>query len=284
MKNILILVLCSFCLCVAQTQKEISDAQGEYKKLDKELNDAYQSILFGYQSDTLFINNLKKSQRIWIQLRDAELAMRYPEINKDYSGVNPVCVASYLAGLTFDRIQTLRVWLDGIDDSSECLGSVKQRDGLSFNIPHIKYYFDGDSARWVKIPAKLEHSEEVVLEEGQNIKNGKMQVIRFDLNEDKIPEYFIIKGCGNGGCGYTIYDGKTYSLLGEIFGDPVLISEGKRFGYYLIMTYSHQSANSGNWTVYEFNGRKYQVTRSMLLKGDDVESLFEMINGASKSK
>ena len=119
MKNILILVLCSFCLCVAQTQKEISDAQGEYKKLDKELNDAYQSILFGYQSDTLFINNLKKSQRIWIQLRDAELAMRYPEINKDYSGVNPVCVASYLAGLTFDRIQTLRVWLDGIDDSSE---------------------------------------------------------------------------------------------------------------------------------------------------------------------
>jgi uncharacterized protein YecT (DUF1311 family) len=118
------------CASFAQTQTEMNEsAFNSYKKADKELNDVYKKILSEYKSDTIFIKNLKASQRIWISFRDAELNMKYPEREAGYYGsIQPTCVANYLEQLTKARIKTLKVWLVGIPEGDSCSGSVKTKE------------------------------------------------------------------------------------------------------------------------------------------------------------
>jgi uncharacterized protein YecT (DUF1311 family) len=59
-----------------------------YDKADKELNNVYKKILEKYKSDTLFIKNLKISQRIWITFRDAELNMKFPDDGPYWGWIN----------------------------------------------------------------------------------------------------------------------------------------------------------------------------------------------------
>jgi uncharacterized protein YecT (DUF1311 family) len=99
-----------------------------YQNADKELNRIYQNILVEYKSDSVFIKNLKAAQRTWITFRDAELKMKFPEREPGYDGsIQPMCVSNYLEQLTKERIKTLKVWLDGIEEGEGCNGSVKMK-------------------------------------------------------------------------------------------------------------------------------------------------------------
>jgi uncharacterized protein YecT (DUF1311 family) len=111
----------------AQTQLEMNKEENDsYKKADKELNEVYQKILSEYKSDTIFVKNLKVSQRIWVTFRDAELKMKYPDREPGYYGsVHPMCISVYLEYLTRERIKTLKVWLEGIEEGDACIGSIK---------------------------------------------------------------------------------------------------------------------------------------------------------------
>ena len=97
----------------AQTQAEMNvEAQENYKKADQELNTVYKKLLTANKSDTLFIKNLKTSQRIWITFRDAEINLKYPDKDPGYYGsIHPMCYYLYLAELTNDRIKTLNSYL-----------------------------------------------------------------------------------------------------------------------------------------------------------------------------
>ena len=98
----------------------------QYAKSEKEINAVYQKILREYSADKEFIKNLKTSQRLWIQFRDAEIKARYPNQTPGYYGsVYAMCVSSYMTQLTNERIKTLRVWLTGIEEGDVCAGSVK---------------------------------------------------------------------------------------------------------------------------------------------------------------
>jgi uncharacterized protein YecT (DUF1311 family) len=114
----------------SQTQGDLNnEAQESYKKTDKELNDIYNAILSEYKSDTIFIRNLKASQRIWITFRDAELKVKYPNTDSRlYGTVYPMCVSIYLERLTRDRIKALKEWIDGIEEGDVCIGSVKMKE------------------------------------------------------------------------------------------------------------------------------------------------------------
>nr|WP_234387189.1 lysozyme inhibitor LprI family protein [Aquimarina sp. Aq78] len=105
------------------------DANNEYQKADTELNEVYQNILTEYKSDTIFIDRLKKTQRIWISYRDAELEMKFPAKNKqtEYGSVYPMCVSYFLKELTEERIEKLKIWLIGIEEGDVCSGSVKMK-------------------------------------------------------------------------------------------------------------------------------------------------------------
>ena len=131
MKFILTILICfSFSIGFAQTQLEMNQqANDSYKKVNKELNEIYKQILIEYKTDTVFVKNLKSSQRIWITFRDAELKVKYPERETEYYGsIHPVCVANYLEKLTRERINTLKVWITGIEEGDCCSGSVKMKN------------------------------------------------------------------------------------------------------------------------------------------------------------
>ena len=114
----------------AQTQMEMNqDAAGEFKAADKELNAIYQQILEDYADDDVFLANLKEAQRCWIDFRDAQLKMKYPDREPGYYGsIQPLCEMTYLAELTQDRIKTLNVWIEGVEEGNLCGGTVKVKE------------------------------------------------------------------------------------------------------------------------------------------------------------
>lgn len=122
-----------FCLanffCFAQTQLEMNQkAHKDFQQADKELNSVYQKILQEYKPDTAFIKNFKKAQKIWVQLRDAEMKAKYPDREEGYGSVEPMCWSMYLKELTEERTKALRIWLDGIEEGDVCSGSVKTKN------------------------------------------------------------------------------------------------------------------------------------------------------------
>ncbi|MCF0061801.1 DUF1311 domain-containing protein [Dyadobacter chenwenxiniae] len=102
--------------------------ENSYAKAEKEINSVYQKILQEYATDKEFIKNLRSSQRLWIQFRDAEVKARYPDREPGYySRVHSMCLANLKTELTNERIKTLRVWLAGIEEGNVCAGSVKRK-------------------------------------------------------------------------------------------------------------------------------------------------------------
>jgi uncharacterized protein YecT (DUF1311 family) len=120
-------LLLTVSLGFAQTQAELNTAAyARYQQADQALNKTYQTILKQYRSDTRFIQNLKKAQRLWVQLRTADLRARYPEYEPGhYGSFQPVCEANELTALTEARTRQLRVWLTGVPEGEMCAGSVQ---------------------------------------------------------------------------------------------------------------------------------------------------------------
>jgi uncharacterized protein YecT (DUF1311 family) len=110
-----------------QTGGEMNQqAHVSYQRADKELNAVYQKIVVNYKNDPAFIASLKAAQRLWIQFRDAELKMKYPQREQGYYGtVYPMCYSAYKEELTRQRIKTLQQWLEGAEEGDVCAGSVK---------------------------------------------------------------------------------------------------------------------------------------------------------------
>lgn len=111
----------------AQSQTAMNNkAYSDFKKADAELNVVYQKILKSYSRETTFIKKFRNAQRLWIQLRDAELAAKYPN-SGTYGSVAPMCESIYLETLTKDRIKFLNIWVTGIEEGEVCLGSVRMK-------------------------------------------------------------------------------------------------------------------------------------------------------------
>jgi uncharacterized protein YecT (DUF1311 family) len=116
MKNI-IFVSIFFCLTVsifAQTQMELNEqASVEYGRADAELNAVYQQIRVKYASNQRTLNELRDSQRLWIQFRDAQIKALYPvpvgeHMEKGYGSMYPQMMLTFQTYLTRERTQQLR--------------------------------------------------------------------------------------------------------------------------------------------------------------------------------
>lgn len=131
MKKIVCLTLISLISLTsfAQTQLEMNEeAFTNFQKADKKLNAVYQKILQMYKNEAIFIKNLKTSQRLWVQLRDANVDMTYPEIPGEFSGsIRPLCVSNLMTTLTEERINYLKQWIDGTVEGDMCSGSIRMR-------------------------------------------------------------------------------------------------------------------------------------------------------------
>lgn len=111
----------------SQTQSEMNEAEHKnFLRADQELNQVYKKILNDYKEDSVFIKNFKVAQRIWIQFRDAEMNMMYPEREAGYYGsIHPMCWSIYLRELTNGRIKKLKQWVNGEERGNSCSPSIK---------------------------------------------------------------------------------------------------------------------------------------------------------------
>lgn len=127
MKRIILVTITSlFALfTIAQTQNDLNvEAKKKYENADKELNEIYNKVLKEYKEDAVFIQNLKKSQRLWLQFRDAEMKVKFPDREVGYYGsVQPMCWSMYKEELTRERSKTLKLWLEGVEEGDACNGS-----------------------------------------------------------------------------------------------------------------------------------------------------------------
>jgi uncharacterized protein YecT (DUF1311 family) len=129
MKKLLMSLICCLSVTVgfSQTQAQMnSDANATFQKADKELNVVYQKILKEYKDDPVFIKSMITAQKLWVQLRDADVKMMYPDREAGYYGsMLPLCVSEYKAKLTKERTAKLKRWLTGVEEGDVCSGSVK---------------------------------------------------------------------------------------------------------------------------------------------------------------
>lgn len=110
----------------AQTQQEMNDqACSEYKQADREMNQAYQTILRDYRNDRGFVAALRKAQLAWIRYRDAHLNSIFPGDRSQYGSINTMCRCNDLAEITKERTRVLNRWVEGIEEGDVCAGSVK---------------------------------------------------------------------------------------------------------------------------------------------------------------
>jgi uncharacterized protein YecT (DUF1311 family) len=92
-------------------------AAEEFHAADAELNEVYSSIVKEHANNALFLKRLKTSQRLWIQLRDADLAAQFPlapgqSAQVEYGSIYPLEFAAAKTELTRERIRYLRShWL-----------------------------------------------------------------------------------------------------------------------------------------------------------------------------
>jgi uncharacterized protein YecT (DUF1311 family) len=105
----------------------------DFAAAQRELNDVYGSILVQYKDDPLFLKKLKIAQALWVKLRDAEVEARFPVTDGENPGIvwgssYPMIVTYYRAELTRQRIQHLRIWLDGAEEGDLSAGSVRMKE------------------------------------------------------------------------------------------------------------------------------------------------------------
>ncbi|HAV71761.1 MAG TPA: hypothetical protein DCX91_07560 [Stenotrophomonas sp.] len=88
-------------------------ADQDFKKADAELNAVYRQIVTKLAGEPVALAKMKAAQRLWIQLRDADLEARYP-VGEDenprflYGSMYPMLYSSAKAALTTARTAYLR--------------------------------------------------------------------------------------------------------------------------------------------------------------------------------
>ena len=114
------------------TQLELNEcARQEYLDADRMLNEVYRGIREKHKDDSLFLESLRDAQRAWVAFRDAEMAALFPHAKEHryYGSIFPMCWSQHLTRLTRNRIDSLRVWLDGVPEGSVCSGSYPVGEG-----------------------------------------------------------------------------------------------------------------------------------------------------------
>ena len=121
------------CLENAKSQSGMNRCEGiNLEKADAELNRVYKLIQKAYKNDVAFLSKLKKSQRIWLKLRDADMEMRFPPADErhQYGSVFPMCHAAIETTLILQRVEYLKQWLVGVEEGDVCSGSIMRPDQI----------------------------------------------------------------------------------------------------------------------------------------------------------
>jgi hypothetical protein len=158
-----------------------------------------------------------------------------------------------------------------------CISAVIGQTAHAQKPPKAPWRLELQSTTPISVPADIRRAigSDLEYDETEPIKG-----VAVDLNGDGIKDYLLQSApslCGNGGCIYVLCDGATRKKLGRFFGSPLYVRAEHVHGYPNVATYSHQSASSGNYTNYSFDGNAYVVTSTRSVEGAAAERLFETL-------
>jgi hypothetical protein len=134
------------------------------------------------------------------------------------------------------------------------------------------FKFESSQAVWVKLPEGVSFEPDYPQDSLDYHKS-----VQVDLDGDGIPENLWVNLCGTGGCVYTIQKGQDGKYIGEIFGNPVIVRKQKINDMPVINSYSHDSAASGDYFCYVFDGDEYVLVSKIYLSDETVRYLFEKL-------
>jgi len=118
------------CMETATTQFEMNKCSGiSYQTAIDELNRVYTLLEKTYEKDQIFLNKLQTAQRVWLQLRDADLEMKYPHADqlKYYGSIFLSCTTEFKTQMTLQRVEFLKRWLAGSEEGDVCSGSIMNK-------------------------------------------------------------------------------------------------------------------------------------------------------------
>jgi len=81
-----------------------------------------------------------------------------------------------------------------------------------------------------------------------------------DLNSDGAPEIFVESAriqCGQSGCAYALFDGRTSSHLGEMGGNLIREATPQFNGWSVLEWSSHVGASAAAYAVFAYTGSEY---------------------------
>jgi len=120
--------------------------------------------------------------------------------------------------------------------------------------------------------------------EADRDKDERLLTVRVDLNGDDVSEYFLRTLCGNGGCEYPIFDGRTYAYLGSVFGSEIWLLQRHAHALPVIETFGHLAALLGTIGSYEFNGSRYEKMSSREIGDEETQLLYKRLTAAPRIK
>jgi hypothetical protein len=98
--------------------------------------------------------------------------------------------------------------------------------------------------------------------------DGELLRARRDpFDGDAEPEWLLMSPerlCGNGGCLYVLFDGKTAREIGR-FSGTLIVLHRQQNGYPVIQTITQQDASFSSLRTFVFADRQYQVDDEVLI-------------------
>jgi uncharacterized protein YecT (DUF1311 family) len=88
--------------------------------VDKELNEVYHQVLIAYKENNYFVKQLRVVERKWIEYRDEQLKLAYPEDDEGHLTVRNLCMGMYYESLTRERISSLKELLLDREEGEVC--------------------------------------------------------------------------------------------------------------------------------------------------------------------
>lgn len=115
---------------IKRPQAALQESLDELNHANDSLQRIYEHFLQEYAKDPEFTKWLTTSQKVWLELRDANMHMRFPhkddeDANLWYGSVFPSCYNLILTNLTNSRITFLNQWVEGVREGDVCSGSIK---------------------------------------------------------------------------------------------------------------------------------------------------------------
>ena len=133
----------------------------------------------------------------------------------------------------------------------------QNRRSLATRTP-VVFWVDWDCLNNNYPKARLNRAIRKVMEQNGGPGHWGDRAMAYDLNGDRVAEYFVPLVCGAvGNCSWGIFSSKPLKVLGVVNAEDIYVH--KRLGKWATLTtYIHDNASEGYLTNYSFRGGHYR--------------------------